>query len=420
MKKIFTVLFLFWGQLAMAQVDTNRYEVPGRKNIDPEKPYVILISLDGFRPDYIERYGAENLKRLGESGVRSKGMIPSYPTNTFPNHFSIVTGMYPSHHGLVDNDFYDEKRDQRYFMYNSSVVRDSSWYGGVPLWSLAEKNGVVSMSLFWVASESRTLGIPPTYYYHYHSLFSNDRKIEIIKEMLSLPKEKRPHLITLYFPDVDSQGHAFGPYSNETREAVLNVDKAIGKLYDEVSKLGLKNVNFVLVSDHGMAEADVEHPIAIPELVRDRRFVVINSYSSVRIHVLNKDQIKSTYKALKKENNPDYKVVLTKKMPKRLHFRTNADDRLGDIVLLPYPPKAFASIPPNPRKYPGIHGYDVKWAPEMHATFMAWGPAFKKNYHIGRFENVHVYPLIADILGLKYDHKIDGKKKVLEKIKAGN
>ena len=113
----------------------------------------------------------------------------------------------------------------------------------------------------------------------------------------------------------------------------------------------------------------------------------------------------------KKEKNPNYKVVLTKRMPKRLHFRTNEDGRLGDIILLPYPPKAFASNPPSPRKYPGIHGYDVKWAPEMHATFMAWGPAFKQNYSIGSFENVHVYPLIADILGLKYDHKIDGKKK---------
>ncbi|MFS0489572.1 ectonucleotide pyrophosphatase/phosphodiesterase [Leadbetterella byssophila] len=420
MKKIFTVLFLLWGQLAIAQVDTNRYEVPGRKNIDPDKPYVILISLDGFRPDYIERHGAENLKRLAEKGVFSKGMVPSYPTNTFPNHFSIVTGMYPSNHGLVDNFFYDAKRDQSYSMYTASTVRDSSWYGGLPLWSLAERNGVVSMSLFWVASESRTNGIPPTYYYHYHNEFSNDRKIEIVKEMLSLPDDVRPHLITMYFPEVDSQGHYYGPFSKETKEAVKNVDGAIQKLCEEVDKLGLKNVNYVLVSDHGMAEADVDHLIPIPEVVRNRKYVVINSFSMARIHVLNKDQIKSTYKALKKEKNPNFKVVLTKRMPKRLHFRTNEDGRLGDIILLPYPPKAFASNPPSPRKYPGIHGYDVKWAPEMHATFMAWGPAFKQNYSIGSFENVHVYPLIADILGLKYDHKIDGKKKVLEKIKAGN
>lgn len=402
------------------QADTLRYEVPGRKNLRPDKPYVILISADGFRPDYIEKFNAPNLRKLAKGGVESAGMIPSYPSNTFPNHYTLVTGMYPSRNGLIDNSFYDPGRNTVYDMYKKEMVRDSSWYGGVPLWSLAERNGVVSGSVFWVASESRTLGVPPTYYYHYHSGFTNDRKVAIIKEMLSFPEEKRPHFLTLYFPEVDAQGHHYGPDSEENRAAVLEVDRAVGKLQAEVASLGLKNVNYVFVSDHGMLQADLQHKLAIPQRVLNAEHVVINSYTMVRIHVLDKKKIKTTYRALKAENQPYYDVVLTRKLPRRLHFRKNADDRLGDIVLLPHAPKTFESIPPPKRPYPGVHGYDPKRVPEMNATFLAWGPAFKVGYKFGKFENVHVYPLIADLLGLKYGHKIDGKAKVLKKIKAGN
>jgi predicted AlkP superfamily pyrophosphatase or phosphodiesterase len=420
LKYILSLTVVLCNAFAYANSDTLRYEIPGRKNADLTKPYVILISADGFRPDYIEKFNAVNLRKLADQGVESAGMVPSYPSNTFPNHYTLVTGMYPSRNGLIDNSFYDPHRRALYDMYNAKVVRDSSWYGGVPLWSLAERNGVLSGSLFWVASESRTLGVPPTYYYHYHSQFTNDRKIAIIKEMLSFPEEKRPHFLTLYFPEVDSQGHHYGPDSPENRAAVLEVDRAVGKLQEEVASLGLKNVNYVFVSDHGMLQSDLAHKLHIPESVLNEDHVVINSYTMVRIHVLDKSKVKAKYRELKSAKNPYYSVVLTKRMPRRLHFRKNADDRLGDIVLLPHAPKTFESIPPPKRPYPGVHGYDPKKVPEMNATFLAWGPAFKQGYKIGTFKNVHVYPLIADVLGLTYDHKIDGKTKVLKKVKAGN
>lgn len=402
---------------AFSQADTTQYRIPGRKNT-PEnysKPYVILISADGFRYDYARKYNAVNLLKLAEGGVTSKGMIPSYPSNTFPNHYTLVTGMYPSTHGLIDNSFYDPHRDETYTMGNKAMVADSSWYGGLPLWGLAEKNGLVAASLFWVSSESRVAGIPPSYYYKYHSEFSNDRKIEIIKEWLQLPEETRPHLITLYFPETDSQGHYYGPDSKETEAAVHQVDQAVGKLVEEVAKLGLSNVNYMFVSDHGMILSDVDNAIRIPELVSNRKFIVINSFSIVRIHALNPEQVKPTYRRLKKERSRDYKVYLTRRFPKRLHFRTNADDRLGDILLVPRAPKVFAANPPGKRKYPGAHGYDPKKVPDMKATFMAWGPAFNAGQTIGTFENIHVYPLVARILGLPVTHSIDGKAKVLEK-----
>ncbi len=401
-----------------SQADTVQYRISGRKNAPEnfQKPYVILISADGFRYDYARKYGATNLLELGKSGATSKGMIPSFPSNTFPNHYTLVTGMYPSTHGLIDNSFYDPHRDETYTMGNKAMVADSSWYGGLPLWGLAEKNGLVSASLFWVSSESKVAGISPSYYYKYHSEFSNDRKVEIVKEWLQLPEEVRPHLITLYFPEVDSQGHYHGPDSKETEAAVREIDRVIGKLVEEVNKLGISEVNFVFVSDHGMLLSDVDHPIPIPELVNNRRFVVINSYSLLRIHALNPEQVKPTFKQLKKERNKAYKVYLTKRFPKRLHFNTNADNRIGDILLVPKAPGIFGSNPPSARKYPGAHGYDPKKVPEMKATFMAWGPAFRKGKTLGTFENIHVYPMIAKILGLPVEHRIDGKAKVLRKV----
>lgn len=418
MRKFFSVVLLLYGYSVSGQADTSQYHTPGRKNA-PEnytRPYVILISADGFRFDYAKKYNATHLLKLAENGVTSKGMIPSYPSNTFPNHYTLVTGMYPSTHGLIDNSFYDPHRDETYNMGNKAMVADSSWYGGLPLWGLAEKNGLVSASLFWVSSESRVAGIPPSYYYKYHNEFSNDRKIGIIKEWLQLPEDVRPHLITLYFPEVDSQGHYYGPDSKETETAVHQVDQAVGKLMEEISGLGLTDVNYVFVSDHGMILSDVDNAIPIPERVNNRKFVVINSFSLVRIHALNPGQVKPTYRQLKKERSKDYKVYLTRRFPKRLHFRTNDHDRLGDILLVPRAPKVFAANPPAKRKYPGAHGYDPKKVPDMKATFMAWGPAFKTGQTIGTFENVHVYPMVAKILGLPVEHAIDGKGKVLEKI----
>lgn len=417
MRKLLLFVLCIIHFQVFSQADTTQYREPGRKNA-PEnysKPYVILISADGFRHDYARKYNAENLLKLAEKGVSSKGMIPSYPSNTFPNHYTLVTGMYPSTHGLIDNSFYDPLRDETYSMGNKAMVADSSWYGGLPLWGLAEKNGLVSASLFWVASESRVAGLPPSYHYKYHSEFSNDRKVEIVKEWLQLPEEVRPHLITLYFPETDSQGHYYGPDSKEAEAAVHQVDRTIGKLVEEVAELGLP-VNYLFLADHGMILSDVDNPLKIPELVNNRRFVVINSFSLIRIHALNPEQVKPAYKQLRKEAGKDYKVYLTRRSPKRLYFRTNADDRLGDILLVPRAPKVFESVPAPKRKYPGTHGYDSKKVPDMNAVFQAWGPAFKSGQTIGTFENIHVYPLVAKILGLPVEHAIDGKSKVLEKI----
>jgi len=422
MKRGIHILLLFFSLIISAQqanIDTAQIVVSGRTNSAEAltKPYVIMISADGFRHDYAKKYNAENLLRQAANGAQAEAMIPSYPSITFPNHWSLITGLYPSHHGLIDNFFYDYKRKEPYAMNNRKNAEDGSWYGGTPLWSLAEKQGMVSASLMWVGSASNAGGMRPSYYYPYHEKFKPSEKVDKIVNWLKLPEEKRPHFISLYFPEVDGSGHHYGPDSQETENAVHLIDSAIGELVQKVNNLGLKNVNFIFVSDHGMIKVDGGAPLEIPAMLLDKnRFDFYNSQTLLRVYVKNPAEVKAVYKELKAKRTDDYEVYLDKKLPKYLHFSTKDDryDRIGQILLIPKAPKIF--LEKGKKTSVGKHGYNPKIVPEMKATFFAWGPEFKNNLVINEFANINVYPLVTEILGLKTDQPIDGKFKVLKRI----
>lgn len=420
MKQGICFLLLFISLTVFAQqgnMDTAQVVIPGRLNSfeAQTKPYVVMISTDGFRYDYVQKYDAQNLLKLSGEGVQATAMIPSYPSITFPNHWSLITGLYPSHHGLIDNFFYDYKRKETYAMSNKKNAEDGSWYGGTPLWGLAEKQGMLAASLMWVGSASDAGGIRPTYYYPYHEKFTPSDKVAKVIDWLKLPMDKRPHFISLYFPEVDGSGHHFGPDTKETENAVHLIDKAVGELVQKVNELGLKNVNFVFVSDHGMIKVDGGAPLEIPAMLFNKdQFDYYNSQTLLRVHVKDPAQVKEVYNQLKAEETSDYKVYLDKKLPRYLHFATKDDryDRIGQILLIPTAPKIF--LEKGKKTSIGKHGYDPKLVPEMKATFFAWGPKFKTHLVIDEFSNVNVYPLIAEILDLKIDQPVDGKLKVLE------
>lgn len=415
MKRIFFLLAcLFWQGLAHAQVDTVQRVITGRYNSPAqlEKPYVILISADGFRYDYADKYQAKNLIALRELGVQAESMLPAFPSKTFPNHYSIVTGLYPSHHGLINNNFYDPQRKEHYSMRDRSKVEDGSWYGGTPLWVLAEQQQMLAASFFWVGSEAPIQGILPTYHYQYNEVFPIEKRIKTVVDWLNLPEDRRPHLITFYLPEVDHAGHRYGPDAPETRQAVLELDEYIRMLTEAVATTGLP-VNYVFVSDHGMLHVDTENTLPMPAAIDTAKFMVSGGGMVVELHAKDKSAVKSTYRKLKKEAK-DYAVYRRTNMPKHLHYGAKDDryGRIGDILLLSDAPKVFHF---SPRKTsPGQHGYDATKVKEMHATFYAWGPAFRKGVKISSFDNVDVYPLIAEILGLKYSHKIDGKDKLVK------
>lgn len=420
MKKGLQFLLLILSLTAFAQksnVDTTQIVIPDRYNSAEaqKKPYVIMISADGFRYDYAKKYNAQNLLKYSNEGIHAKAMIPSYPSITFPNHWTLITGLYPSHHGLIDNFFYDYKRNEAYAMSNRQNAEDGSWYGGIPLWSLAEKQNMISASLQWVGSASNAGGIRPTYYYPYHEKFTPSEKVDKVINWLKLPEDKRPRFISLYFPEVDRSGHHFGPDSKETEIAVHLIDNAIGELVQKVNELGLKNVNFVFVSDHGMIKVDGGNPLEIPEILLDKnRFDFYNSQTLLRVYVKNPDEVKKVYKELKASKTDDYEVYLDKKLPKYLHFAAKDDkyNRIGQILLIPKAPKIF--LEKGKKTSVGKHGYNPKIVPEMKATFLAWGPEFKNNLVIDEFENINVYPLVAEILGLKITESVDGKLKILK------
>jgi len=414
LKKSFSViLFSILGIATLSAQDTAQQINLLTKN-DPsqyKKPYVILISADGFRADFTEKYEASFLQTISKKGVLAKFMQPSYPSVTFPNHYTIVTGLYPSHHGLVDNTYIDVTTGKQYSMGNKKMVSEGKWYGGTPLWVLAEQQKMISASFFWVASEADIQGIKPTYHYIYNEQTSIGKRIQTVKDWLSLPEERRPHLITLYFPDVDHDAHTYGPEDPRVKKSVQFVDSSINALQKALAPLKLP-INYVFVSDHGMTTVDVDNTIGLPSSVDKNNFNV--PWGDALLHLYAKDtsKIESTYQALKQDNRfTTYKLDET---PDYWHYKKSDDwhNRLGDLILVPKSIHQVFNLGTR-KPTPGKHGFDNKEV-DMRASFMAWGPAFKKGLLIDGFENVHVYPLVANILGLKVDEqKIDGKFEVL-------
>lgn len=410
------IVLLLPATVVYSQSDTLQHTVPGRRNspAQQKKPYVILISADGFRHDYAEKYNAEHLQEFGRQGVRAASMIPSFPSVTFPNHYSIATGLYPSHHGLVNNTFYDPAKQATYSMGDKPKVRDGSWYSGTPLWVLAEQQQMVSASLFWVGSEAAVKDTRPSYYYYYSEQLPMGRRIDVVKQWLLLPEDRRPHFITFYLSEPDHSGHKYGPDAPETAQAVKTVDSIIYQLTEAVRTTGLP-VNYIFLADHGMTAVDREHPLPIPAAIDTLKFLVPPSWGTM-LMVYARDKkdkaaIQALYETLKKQED-HYKVYLKTNMPPELHYSA-ADDSLGriaDIVLLPEWPQVFSARKPGV----GYHGFPPYQVKDMHATFMAWGPAFKSHLAIPSFENIHVYPLITEILGLQQTRAIDGRKEVLE------
>lgn len=371
-----------------------------------EEQTVVLISLDGFRWDYIEKHGAKNIANIAKQGVRGHKMRPVYPTKTFPNHISMVTGLLPINHGVVENRFCDTKRSDCYSM--GKGKDDSTWLSGIPLWNLASMQGLKSATYFWPESDARFNGMLPDYYYHYSKHSDYQKRVDQIVQWLTLPKEQRPRLVISYFSLVDTMGHEFGPDAMQTRDAVQQLDNLIGQLHNRINELSI-NANLVLVSDHGMSQVDPEQSIALDTLPKDDAFMVKNTGPRVLIYAnqgTTRAQISAYKQRLVKAAKGRY-IVLTDTQREAYHYKNNG--RTGDIILQTVAPKAFANK--EHINYLGTHGY--AYSEDMAATFVAQGPAFKQNLVLKEVSNLDIYPLIANVLGLKVLNEIDSDGKTL-------
>ncbi len=420
--RFYFTLFIFligpWASsFSYGQTTDDQIQIPHRENkvSQRDKPYVILISVDGFRADYFEQYKPAFLQKMRRKGVAAEAMIPSFPSVTFPNHYTLVTGLIPPHHGLIGNTMYDPSTQEMYSLRDPKAVQNPRWYGGMPIWSLAESQGLLSACFYWPGSEAPIGGYYPTYYYPYSETKGVVERIQRVVDWLELPEEKRPHLITFYMPQVDHAGHSFGPESIETAAAVQLVDATMKRLVNQVSKTKLP-VNFIFVSDHGMVKLDTAHPLRLPSLQEDRIEQVVNNGTYVSVFVKEKSQIAQVYRTLKAEAPSTYTVYLKEEVPEKYKFSTPYDrhNRAGDIILMAEAPYYFSKTGRIPE---GSHGYLPADVPEMKTVFAAWGPQIKRHRKLEAFENVHLYPLLAHLLGLEYDSDtIDGDTRLVEEV----
>ena len=371
--------------------------------------YVVLVSLDGFRWDYARRDGATHLLALGKKGAWApEGMMPSYPSLTFPNHFTIVTGLYPEHHGLVANNFYDPARNARYAINDPSAVTDGAWYSGTPLWSLAESQGMRSACLFWPGSEAKIAGFRPSYYLKFDDKIDDGARIEQVLAWLKLPAEERPHFITLYYSEPDHEGHEFGPDAPQTKAAVRKVDALVGKLKAGLDATHLP-VDLVVVSDHGMAKTEGGW-ITLDQFTDLAGFETAGSL----LYGKTDEDAARAYNQLKRVSS-QFVVYRRKDVPGGLDYRENP--REGDPIVIatgPYAIRAHGPPAEKPDHPPtaGMHGFDAHKMPEMKASFFAAGPDILPGHTVRPFENVNLYPWLAHLLGLNAP-KNDGSLSVL-------
>jgi predicted AlkP superfamily pyrophosphatase or phosphodiesterase len=360
----------------------------------------VLVSLDGFRADYINRPGAVRLRALAARGVRAERMVPAFPSKTFPNHYTIVTGLFPEHHGIVANSMRDSALG-RFATGNDPAVRDGRWFLGEPIWVTAEKQHVRTAPYLWPGSEAEIGGVRPSRWIRYDQQLSRADRVRAALELLALPAGSGPRLVTTYFSDLDDAGHKFGPGAAETDSAIVRVDSAVGALMDGIARLPrARRVNIIIVADHGMADVDAGRLIFLDDYLSLDSLDVIDW---TPVAALAPKPGREPYVLSRLVNaHPHLAVYRKADVPARFHFREGA--RISPVVAIADEGWTITSHAGADRTPPGwtggAHGYDNQ-LPSMGALFVAAGPAFRSGVVVPPFQNVHVYSLLAYVLGLK-------------------
>jgi predicted AlkP superfamily pyrophosphatase or phosphodiesterase len=373
----------------------------------------VILSLDGFRWDYPAKTSTPGLNRIAKDGVKAVTLVPSFPSKTFPNHYTIATGLYPDHHGLVNNSFYDSVYDVSYAIGKPAARQNPAFYGGEPIWITAMKQGLKTASFFWVGSDVPIQGMHPDYWKKYDGKVPFADRNDTIIKWLGLPDSLRPHLIMAYYHEPDDIGHEFGPDHPETFSIVRYVDSLTGSLYDGIRKLANgADINFIVVSDHGMGEISSERNIALSDFIPVSWPVRIEGGNPNFNLYAKGPYIDSAYVSLK--NAKHLKVWKPSEVPGYLNYGSHY--RTGNIIVVA--DSAWSVTLKKPRKdfNGGTHGYDISNT-DVHAIFYASGPAFRKNYIQSSFQNIHIYPLLAHLLGIN-PAKTDGDlKQVIDMLK---
>lgn len=359
-------------------------------------PPVLVIAVDGFRYDFAERERAAHILALKKEGASVEGLIPSFPSTTFPNFHAMATGLHPARHGLVAMMFYDRSLG-RGFQYTRNAA-EGEWYGGKPIWVLAEEQGVRAATFFWPGSDAEIGGKRPSFYRKYDGRVSHEERIAQVLDWFRMKDGERPGFVIVYFSDVDSAGHRYGPDAPETKAAIAKVDASVGVLIEKVRALR-PDANIVLLSDHGQIAVE-EHL----DLTQKANFQGCRAANEAPMTMLYCDDPERVRAELLK-NAPEVSVWRRAEAPEHLHYRDNP--RIGDLVITPKRPSIVFVTPPgdaDAKPVPalqGMHGYDPRQYREMRGILTGVGPAFRRGAVIPPARTVDVYVLLAWLLGLK-------------------
>ena len=365
-----------------------------------DAPLLILVSFDGFRWDYLQKAPAPNLQALAARGVKAEGLVPSFPAKTFPNHYTIVTGLYPGRHGIVGNNIRDARTGRTFALSKAVEVRDPMWWGGEPIWVTAERAGIRTGTMFWPGSEAPILGVRPTHWRVYQQSLRGPARVDQVLAWLDLPASRRPGFFTLYFEDTDSAGHDAGPDSEDVRRAITRLDGHLGRLMRGLERRKLADrANIVVLSDHGMAATIPDRVLKLSDYISlsDVEIVDINPNLGVFPKAGREEAV---YQALVKAS-PALRIYRRAQTPTAWHYRDH--ERIPPLVGVVDEGWALvrgtltdrvvdAVVPAR-----GAHGYDPS-IDSMRGIFVAAGPAFRSGVTMPAFENVHIYNALAAAL----------------------
>jgi alkaline phosphatase D len=367
-------------------------------------PPVLVIAIDGFRHDFAKKHDAPNISRFMREGATAEALIPSFPSTTFPNFHTMATGLHPERHGIVAMVFRDPAKDKA-FVYKKNS-RESEWYGGTPIWEVAESKGIKTATYFWPGTDAGINGKFPSFFKVYNPRATHEERVEQVSAWMRLPAPERPGLIIVYFSDVDYQGHQHGPDSQQVAEAVKKCDASFGRLVEQARAIA-PDVNIVLVSDHGQSAVT-----RFVDVNKDADLSGCKASNEAPMTMLYCADTPRVYRELKSRAR-DYDVYLRGETPAHLRFRNNP--RIGDIVLLPRGPYLMQALPPGDADaepvtptLKGMHGYDPQRNPEMGGVLSCAGPSCRKEAVVPPAQTVDVAALLARLLGFSMPVGIDG------------
>lgn len=365
----------------------------------PQRTPLLLISIDGLRPIDLVSTHTPVLDSLTVRGTLAESMIPVFPTSTFPNHYSLVTGLYPDHTGVISNTMYDAEMERWFRLSDRSAVGDGRWYGGEPIWVTAENNDIRTATMFWPGSEAEIMGVRPTRWFTYDGSLPYHSRADSIVTWLTLEDDTRPDFLTLYFSRVDSHGHSYGAGSDSVLSAIRYVDNVLGYMISRLDEVGIwPNIDIIITSDHGMVDLSENQLVFLDDLISLDDVNVINWSPVVMLQPVE-GMRETIYEQLKAQEN-NFHVFYKEDIPERFNFGRHP--RVPEIVIIADLGWTITSSSFYNRRgiLAGTHGFDYEY-PEMHAYFMAVGPSFKKSTIIPSFSSIHVYELMAKLLDIK-------------------